>query len=58
MKNVKLQNHQEQLNELLTKLSDQQIGLIELNQEQIASSWLAILLQSNLYKADTSRSKK
>ena len=40
---MKLQNHQEQLNELRLKFSDQQKRLNELNQEQAASSWLTTL---------------
>ena len=40
---MKLQLHQEQLNELRLKFSDQQKRLNELNQEQGASSWLMTL---------------
>ena len=40
---MKLQHHQEQLNELHLKFSDQQKRLNELNQEQGASSWLTTL---------------
>ena len=40
---MKLQHHQEQLNELRLKFSDQQKRLNELNQEQGASSWLTTL---------------
>ena len=40
---MKLHHHQEQLNELRLKLSDQQKRLNELNQEQGASSWLTTL---------------
>ena len=43
VKNMKLQDHQEQLNELRTKLNDQQKRLNELNKEQGASSWLTTL---------------
>ena len=40
---MKLQLHQEQLNELRLKFSDQQKRLNELNQEQGAPSWLMTL---------------
>ena len=43
VKLMKLQHHQEQLNELRLKFSDQQKRLNELNQEQGASSWLTTL---------------
>ena len=43
VKLMKLQYHQEQLNELRLKFSDQQKRLNELNQEQGASSWLTTL---------------
>ena len=43
VKLMKLQDHQEQLNELRLKFSDQQKRLNELNQEQWASSWLTTL---------------
>ena len=39
---MKLQHHQEQLNKLCLKFSDQQKRLNELNEEQGASSWLTI----------------
>ena len=40
---MKLQHHQEQLNELRLKFSYQQKRLNELNQEQGASGWLTTL---------------
>ena len=43
VKLMKLQHHQEQLNELRRKFGDQQKRLNELNQEQGASSWLTTL---------------
>ena len=43
VKLMKLQHHQEQLNELRLKFNDQQKRLNGLNQEQGASSWLTIL---------------
>ena len=43
VKLMKLQYHQEQLNELRLKFSDQQKRLNELNQEQGASSWMTTL---------------
>ena len=43
VKLMKLQHHQEQLNELRLKFSDQQKRLNELNQEQGASRWLTTL---------------
>ena len=43
VKFMKLQHHQEGLNELRLKFSDQQKRLNELNQEQGASSWLTTL---------------
>ena len=42
VKLMKLQHHQEQLNKLCLKFSDQQKRLNELNEEQGASSWLTI----------------
>ena len=41
---MQLQHHQEQLNDLRLKFSDQQKHLNELNQEQRTSSWLKTLL--------------
>ena len=43
VKFMKLQHHQEELNELRLKFSDQQKRLNELNQEQGASGWLTTL---------------
>ena len=43
VKLMKFQHHQEQLNELHLKFSDQQKRLNELNQEQGALSWLTTL---------------
>ena len=40
---MKLRHHQEQLNELRLKFSDQQKRLNELDQEQEESSWLTTL---------------
>ena len=40
---MKLQHHQEQLNELITQFNNQQKRLNQLNQEQGTSSWLTTL---------------
>ena len=43
IKEIKLQQHQGKLSKLQNNLNDNQRRLLELNQEQVASSWLNTL---------------
>ena len=43
IKEIKLQQHQDKLSKLQNNLNDNQRRLLELNQEQVASSWLNTL---------------